>query len=104
MAKTFAIASDVVTGMTAVGTVKDFTKTTNGTAVYGVDANGEPDASSVHRDPTTASSTLELSGTMPVAASTEITIDSDVYHITSAAESQTAGEVTTAALELSEKI
>ena len=104
MAKEFGIATNTETGFSGVGTVTSFTKTTNATAVYARDSNNDPDASSTHKDPTTASAELELSGTAPTAGTTEITIGADVYHTTSAAQAETAGAYQTVSVELSEKI
>jgi hypothetical protein len=105
MAKTAVMLADAVTGFTAIGTLTSFKRKTSAEAKYAKAATGAPDKSNVVAGPKTMSAELEISGTIPVAGTGEITVASQVYHTTSVEESWTNdGEFSTVSIEGSEKI
>ena len=82
MAKTFGMWAAATTGLTAVGTLRNFTKTTNAEVTYSRNAAGVADSDDGGIvQPVTVSGQGEVDGTVP-AAGTTLTVDSVVYILT----------------------
>lgn len=86
MAKAFGMLSDATTGFTTV-VLRTFKRATSAEAKYGLTAAGVPDDSNFVAGPLTMSASAEINGAIPVAGTTEITVGTDVFHLTKVEES-----------------
>ena len=100
MAKTFGMLAAATTGFTGVGIIRDYKRATNAEVKYGLAATGAPDSSNAVATPKTMSAELELDGTAPVAGTDDITVGTDVFHVTKSETAYSgAGEVATVSVE-----
>ena len=104
MAKTFGISAGATTGFTAVGTLRNYTETTNAEVTYSRAAAGTADSDDGGIvQPKTASAQLELVGTAAAAGDT-ITVSGQAYIVTKASTTWEVPGATVQDVEMTQKL